>query len=227
MMKNFFIVLLLLCSSSMYSQEVLDGIFKLRLGMSVEELKQVVDTTLLKKKKYRSPVDFERKLEADGRLQYFNLERYAPAYGYIIENMWLEFLDNKLYDITIFKYNERTESLLTQKYGKPKIKDHKGTNIEYKTYAERIADWDYIKNKSKWEVIEKKWETNSRDISCKSSHSFISESPTGSYTLYLIDNSAHMRIIREQTEENLRKEQEKIDRMGGQMKTDQQLIDEF
>lgn len=177
MFRIVFIVLFLSFTNIIYSQNknVLNGIFELRLGMSYEELRAVVDTNLLSDKVIKK-VDGKT---YKNRITEVKLEKYMPPqsvnnslldYNNSMVRLEFEFLDNKLYDITIYECSLGIEDLLTQKYGKPKIKTEKETYTEYKTYAERTAEWDRVKSKTTViKEIEKVWKTNDKNIRCLSS----------------------------------------------------------
>lgn len=119
-MKTIVIILISLsvvsCSNKKESKPELNGLFDLRLGMTINELKSVVDTTLLQE------IEFDDSLWRGGalkekQLRRFYLSKYVIDDAYSIEVIYLEFSENKLYEILTSEYNKKTEELLTQKYG--------------------------------------------------------------------------------------------------------------
>lgn len=168
-MKQLLLFMVLsLTSISVYSQKkVLDGVFNIRLGMSEKQLRTVVDTSYLKKnEEYTFWYKDCKPLE--GRRKRLELESYIPEKGYGMKKIDLDFFDDKLYSIDIHKYNPQIEKLLNKKYGKPKKERKKETHIEYKTYAERTAEWDRVKSKTEKIQERKTWKTNDENIECYS-----------------------------------------------------------
>lgn len=144
----------------------LNGLFDLRLGMTVDELKSVVDTTLLQE------FGFDDSLWRGGalkekQLRRFYLSKYVIDDGYSIEAIYLEFSENKLYEILTTEYNKKTEELLTQKYGSPD-----------KEYGKFVGQWHDTKS---W------WTSKPFRITCGSNMVTNSDNTFDSYRLYVRD----------------------------------------
>lgn len=136
MRKLTFTLFLLVFSNFCYSQEydfTIEDVFDFRLGMTVEEVKAVIDTTLF------SYIDVDRPVERDN-IQIFQLERHSPTDGkeLIISDLLLAFEDNKLYAIISLDYNKVLEALLTTIYGEPE----EGVIERTKEYEKVETIWD-------------------------------------------------------------------------------------
>lgn len=150
----------------------MNGIFELKLGMSEEEMRELVDTTLLKDTiSLFEDLDYEKILERKIKTLY--LEYYIVDGIYQIEDIRLSFFENKLFSIEIRAYNHRTEYLLDEKYGK--FKDEK----------EYFSDGDLRSE-------DKKWKTNDFNIECSSYRTFLGEE-TG-YNLMIKDRTTSSRV---------------------------------
>lgn len=117
-LASILISLLSLSCSVKHNKPVLDGFFELKLGMTEEELRGIVDVKLLKETKFEDILWDEEATKSKG-LKIFHLDYYKIDDGYIIEEIQLSFFQNKLYSIETRNYNSKTEDLLTQKYDKP------------------------------------------------------------------------------------------------------------
>ncbi len=118
MKKIFFVIFLSLSNIVLYSQDFNDiqGFGNLKLGITVDEMREVVDTSLLKDLSYYGTYE-----TLDGRLSRYLLKRYEVSPNEYIEDLELKFIDNYLYQIDIYKYNSKIEFNLTQIYGQPEV----------------------------------------------------------------------------------------------------------
>lgn len=131
------LLLVICCLMTAYSQNIknIQGFGDLNIGMTISEMIQVVDTTLLVE-------DRESVLAAGrlrGRLIVFELEKHKMGHDHYLEDINLQFLDDQLYAITIQKYNYKTEFYLTQKYGKPLLEVEE--KDDEKKYRETFKAW--------------------------------------------------------------------------------------
>lgn len=127
-----------------YSQEqdyTLEGLFDFRLGMSVAELKEIVDTTQLNQGEPDENMPNE---------EWFFLDEYVvlEKNNYILRDIGFLFRNDKLYLIVIGDYNKTTEGFLSQVYGKPE---------------------ERIERTEEYEKTEYIWDTKIRDVLCASS----------------------------------------------------------
>lgn len=106
------------------------GFGELKLGMTLEGMEKAVDCELLKE----NNEPFFPFKQIDGRLLTYKLSRYEINQEHTIEDIELVFFDERLYKITIGKYNSQSEFDLTSKYGKPTI-EHK----EIEKYGELFS----------------------------------------------------------------------------------------
>lgn len=172
MKKIYLVCILTLFFNSIYSQEVLTKLFEFRLGMTVDELKEVVDTTYLKKHESLRIINEGNSL--NGRIVPYSLERYRLATNYSIERIILAFFDGKLYDIKILKYSPKTEELLTRKYGEPRVNEEKRGKIS---------------------PISKSWKTNKANTICNAMYFTNEDDERLDYRLSLTDFKIKMQIL--------------------------------
>lgn len=162
-----FTLLVTLSCSKKEKRPTIDGLFDLRLGMTVNELKGVVDTTLLQETEF-SFRDWTGEALREKQLKRFHLSQYVLDENYAIEQVDLDFMEGKLYSIVVRGYNEKTEELLTQKYG--------------------LINKDYTKVADEWHSC-KSWDTgNVFRIICGSTKVTNLDDTFKNYTLYIRDD---------------------------------------
>ncbi len=126
--------------SNKNDKPVLDGFFELRLGMTISEMKDIVDIKLLKDT-IDGDLPWDREMIAQRGIKDFYLKSYTIDESHIIENIDLSFRHDSLYRIGINKFSPFIEDLLTQKYGKPRTDqyilpgDVETTETEWKTHS--------------------------------------------------------------------------------------------
>lgn len=158
-MKKIILTLLLtLYTICLWTQDFNDiqGFGKLRLGMTISEVKNIVDTSQLNDLSYYGAYD-----TLGDRFVHYLLGSYKINANEYIEDLDLKFIDNHLYEINIHKYSSKTELNLTQIYGKPEVKireddENKYTTIETKQWTMPlgmelivVCSADLIKNRQK------------------------------------------------------------------------------
>lgn len=170
-MKNKLLYLLLpfclLSCSKKVNKPELNGLFELRLGMTIDDMMSVVDTTLLKKGEFDFS-DWTGEALKEKELKRFYLDKYVIDDNYFIEKIELDFSENKLYDITTKVYNEKTEELLTQKYG--------------------LLGEEYDKVGGQWHSRKSWWTSRPFKITCGSNTISNLDHTFDRYTFYLRDD---------------------------------------
>lgn len=146
-MKKISFLFFLLFSVNVCGQNILNGIGKIKLGMSFEEIREIVQTELTPRKHYWN-VDEVRK---------FEVRKYEPIEGYYIVNLEFSFYKNKLFMMES-RGKTNIDEALTIKYGKPK------TTIEEEpvSFTNGFGAVTTKKNRSSF----MKWNTGNKDIEC-------------------------------------------------------------
>lgn len=126
MRKIILTILLSLLTIVGYSQttHTIDKLFVFKLGMSIQQLGQIVDTSLLEEVEvadYRNLDILTLGSNLGGKVKVYFLAEYEVQPYYVLRNIHLSFFDNKLLALQISEYNKKTEDLLTEKYSMPKI----------------------------------------------------------------------------------------------------------
>lgn len=116
----------LVLSFSVYSQTIhtIDKLFEFKLGMSIQQLRQIVDISLLEEVEVADYKNFDILTlgsNLGGKVKVYFLAEYEVQPYYVLRNIHLGFFDNKLLALQISEYNKKTEDLLTEKYSMPKI----------------------------------------------------------------------------------------------------------
>lgn len=157
------IIIISLSCSTKGDKPILNGLFELKLGMSEEDARKIVDTNLLSEKNdYFTSMDRNGVLE--GKVKTLHLERYVVDSNFVIEDIAMSFFEDELYNIYIGQYNAKTENLLENKYGLKRKKNNREKE-------ERTMEWY----------------TNDKNISCISTVSTSDDSFRSSYSFFLMN----------------------------------------
>ncbi|MDU1892883.1 MAG: hypothetical protein E6767_19555 [Dysgonomonas sp.] len=138
------------------NQEKIDGLGKLKIGMSVTELQALFDEDILLERSQF--VKYGHKLENVDAVRGFILKEYTPTGDYKLENIDLIFYSDSLYSIYTINNTYTLREIFSLRYGDPFVE--KATNTKQFTngFGNKIT-----KQESE-ELFT--WETNIEDISC-------------------------------------------------------------
>lgn len=202
-MKKMSFLFFLLFSVNVCGQNILNGIGKIKLGMSFEEIREIVQSELTPRKHYWD-VDEVRK---------FEVRKYKPIEGYYIENLEFSFYKNKLFMMES-RGKTNIDEALTIKYGKPK------TTIEEEPVSFTNGFGAVITKKNRSSFME--WNTGNKDITCEFFHFFSHITVDGDIypnvgTSFNLTDWKTKRIVQKLDEQNItkakREETEKLKKM--------------
>ncbi len=89
------IIIISLSCSTKGDKPILNGLFELKLGMSEEDARKIVDTNLLSEKNdYFTSMDRNGVLE--GKVKTLHLERYVVDSNFVIEDIAMSFFEDEL-----------------------------------------------------------------------------------------------------------------------------------
>lgn len=156
-----FLFLLITIPSLVFSQNKINGIGKLQLGMTVTEFEQEFLNTIYFQEK-ANPKQYASlsMVPFVDNVKTFQLKTYEPVKGYTIDELYVYFYNDSLYMLKTKVYTNITEAL-TLKYGEPKT-DTKETSAKYK-----FEFTGAVVTKTNY-VFTNKWNTGHKDIECLS-----------------------------------------------------------
>lgn len=169
-MKKIILLCLLIILCTNINAQNINGIGKIRLGMTVSELRDIFGEDM------KAAKDFN-----NGITNTFMISKYVPIEGYYINDFNLSFYNDSLYAMYSIEYTNIKDAL-TLKYGEPKI-EHKKEIKEYVNgFGNTIEKLD--------QSFDFRWDTGSPDITCyyrdKVKHN--SSGEPNRYTVFGIEN---------------------------------------
>lgn len=103
----------------------IDKLFEFKLGMSLQDLKQIVDTTQLSEVNVEGNEPFAVIAvveELESKIEVYHLTQYHINSSLSLEEVYFYFFKNKLFELQVKEYNPKVEDLLTKKYGDPGLR---------------------------------------------------------------------------------------------------------
>lgn len=155
MKKLIFIAFALFLSVSAKGQNKIDGIGRIKLGMSFEQVCEIVQYEM-EVKNHNWQVEDVKK---------FQVKNYEPVEGYYLKGVILWFYKNQLYEIEIDSNQSgdtNIDKALTIKYGEPKIEIKEEPIVFQNGFGATTT-------KTKISTF-KEWKTNTPNIKCNYAH---------------------------------------------------------
>lgn len=167
----FTIVISLSCS-----QKKIDSIGDLRIGMTFDELVEVIDTSLL----YVHPIRiFYEGSDFHFRDRTASLESHIVYENIVLKDISLDFFDNKLYQIVVRNYNPLLEEFFIEEYGEPETS---AGRITYEGQDEEDIISDF--------TVFQYWRNTPRNVNC---HSIITPGKK-KYSFTLRDDKIYKKV---------------------------------
>ena len=199
-MKTFLFLFSLIISCVNINAQSIDGIGKVRLGMTVSELHDIFGEDMKVTKDFNS-----------GITKSFMLPKYIPVEGYYINDFNLSFYKDSLYAMYSIE-DTNIKDALSLKYGEPKMEHKK----EIKEYVNGIGNTIEKIDQS----FEFTWGTGNSDIICYYTDKVVhnSSGKPNRYTVFGIENKRVLneikKIIQHKKEtESEKQRQEKIKKL--------------
>lgn len=150
------LMLILISTSLGLAQTKLDGIGKIRLGMTFEQLREFIITPETRMLDHHHNVD---------DLLIIQIARYEPIKGYYLKGMTLSFYKEQLFEIET-NTNERgstnIDEALTIKYGEPQTETSNEPKVFQNGFGATFTRTERI--------TKKEWRTNAPFIECTYYH---------------------------------------------------------
>ncbi len=186
-----------------YSQNIqkIDGIGKIRLGMTISELRNIFGKDIKATKELNK-----------GITSTFIIEKYLPVEGYYINDFNLSFYKDSLYAMYSIE-GTNIKDALDIKYGEPKMDIKKEIKEYVNGFGNKIEKVDQAFNFT--------WETGNPDIVCYYTDKVIhsSNGTPNRYTVFGIENQRILNEIemikgRKDEMESQKRKQENIEKLN-------------
>lgn len=190
-MKKILLLFLLIVSCLNIKAQSIDGIGKIRLGMTVSELRDIFGEEI------KTTKDFN-----GGITNTFMLSKYIPVEGYYINDFNLSFYNDSLYAMYSIE-DTNIKDALSLKYGEPKMEQKKETKEYTNGFGNTIEKID--------QSFEFTWDTGNDDIICYYRDRVVhnSNGKPNRYTVFGIENQIVFNKIKMIKQEKNKTESEK------------------